>query len=60
MKVHDLVHEYEQQRDVYLQTKGQTLTEYVQSPKYAEGYAAGLARRLAGKKPVLSILPSTM
>jgi hypothetical protein len=56
MKVQDLVREIKHQRDDYLQARGLTVTEYMQSPGYAAGYGVGLAGRLAGKKPTLNIL----
>ena len=56
MKVQDLVREIRRQRDDYLQAKGLTVAEFMQSPSYAAGYGLGLARRLAGKKPTINIL----
>jgi hypothetical protein len=52
----DLVRDLQQREQEYLTEKGITATQLRQSAGYAEGYGAGGARRLAGKKPVLNIL----
>jgi hypothetical protein len=49
----DLVRDLQQREQEYLTEKGITATQLRQSAGYAKGYGAGVARRLAGKKPVL-------
>jgi len=56
MTVWDLVRDLKQREQEYLRTKGITRTELMQSAGYADGYGVGVARRRAGKKPVLNVL----
>jgi hypothetical protein len=51
-----LVRDLKQREHEYLKAKGITRTQLMQSAGYAEAYGAGVARRLAGKKPVLNVL----
>ena len=54
--VQDLVREYKRREREYLKAKGITYTQFMQTPEYAGGYGVGVARRLAGRKPVLNVL----
>jgi hypothetical protein len=56
MSAEGLVRDYQRREQEYLKAKGITPTQLMQSPEYAEAYALGVARRLAGKKPVLNVL----
>jgi hypothetical protein len=56
MSAEDLVREHQRRTQEYLKAKGITRTQLMQSAGYAEGYGVGVARRLAGKKPVLNVL----
>jgi hypothetical protein len=56
MTIRDLVRDLKQREKDYLKANGITRTQLMQSAGYAEGYGAGVSRRLAGKKPVLNVL----
>jgi len=56
MSAEDLVRGYQRRTQEYVKAKGITRTQLTESAGYAEGYGVGVARRLAGKKPVLNIL----
>ena len=56
MTAQDLVRDLKRREQEYLKAKGITRTQLMQSARYTEAYGAGVARRLSGKKPVLSVL----
>jgi hypothetical protein len=56
MNAEDLVREHKRREQEHLKSRGITRTQLMQSASYAKAYGVGVARRLAGKKPVLNVL----
>jgi hypothetical protein len=55
MSAEGLVRDYQRREQQYLKAKVITRTQLMQWAGYAEAYRVGVARRLAGQKPVLNV-----